>query len=134
MTPAEELQQAIVAALKGDATVSSLVNDVYDRVPSDPFGEAGGYLSFGPEFTVYEDIGCTEIQEVNLQIDAWSRQVGRVHCRRIVEEARRVLLALPELTENALILAETPLSRITKDPDGLTTHGIINLRYEVERA
>lgn len=131
-SPSEELQAAIYAALTSDAVLMALINGVYDRVPDAPFGTNEAYISFGPEFTVYEDIECTEIEEINMQIDVWSRKVGRVHCKRIVAEARRVLLALPELTENALVLAETPLTRILTDPDGLTTHGIISLRYEVE--
>jgi hypothetical protein len=133
-SPSEELQAAIYEALTADADMMALISGVYDRVPSSPFGEAEGYISFGPEFTIYEDVECIDLQEVNIQLDAWSRKVGRVHCKRIVAEARRVLLALPELTDNALVLAETPLTRILTDPDGLTTHGIISLRYEVEAA
>lgn len=132
MTPSVELQAAIVAALRADATLMALISGVYDRVPSSPWGDANGYISFGPEFVVYEDAECLEIHEINIQLDAWSRQVGRVHCKRIVDEARRVLLGLDELTENALVLSEAPLTRIVADPDGLTMHGIINLRYEVE--
>ncbi|WP_411838574.1 DUF3168 domain-containing protein [Paracoccus sp. ME4] len=138
--PSVELQGAIYAALKGDAPLMALISDVYDRVQRNDDGSAHasvwgaqqGYISFGPEFVIYEDAECLDLQEVNLQIDVWSRQVGRVHCKRIVAEARRVLLGVTELTDNALVLAEAPLSRITQDPDGLTTRGIIEIRYEVE--
>ena len=138
--PSVELQAAIYTALNADADLMALVGGVYDRVQRSADGSAepsvwgaqNGYISFGPEFVVYEDAECLDLQEVNMQIDVWSRQVGRVHCKRIVSEARRVLLAVPELTENALVLAEAPLTRITQDPDGLTTRGLIQLRYEVE--
>lgn len=130
--PSIELQGAIHAALKGDASLMALVNGVYDRVPKDPWGAVMGYISFGPEFTVYEDDDCLSIEEINLQIDVWSRQVGRVHCKQIVDRVRLVLLTLPELTEHALVLADAPLSRVSPDPDGLTMHGIINLRFVVE--
>lgn len=138
--PSLELQAAIHTALTADADLMALVGGVYDRVQrgsdgspaASVWGTQQAYVSFGPEFVVYEDAECLDIQEVNIQLDVWSRQVGRPHCKRIVAQARRVLLALPELTDNALILSEAPLTRITPDPDGLTTHGIINLRYEVE--
>lgn len=138
--PSVELQAAIYTALNADADLMALVGGVYDRVQRSADGSAApsvwgtqnGYISFGPEFVVYEDAECLELQEINLQIDVWSRQVGRVHCKRIVAEARRVLLALDELTENALVLSEIILSRITPDPDGLTMRGLIQLRYEVE--
>ena len=138
--PTVELQAAIYTALNADADLMALVGGVYDRVQRSADGSAApsvwgaqnGYISFGPEFVVYEDAECLDLREVNMQIDVWSRQVGRVHCKRIVAEARRVLLAVPELTENALVLAEAPLTRITQDPDGLTTRGLIQLRYEVE--
>lgn len=138
--PSEELQAIIYEAMVTDAALMALISGVYDRVqrgndgtaaPS-VWGSQNGYISFGPEFVVYEDAECLDLQEVNMQIDVWSRKVGRVHCKQIVEQARRVLLALPELTENALVLAEISLSRITQDPDGLTTRGLIQLRYEVE--
>lgn len=130
--PAVELQGAIHAALTGDAGLMALINGVYDRVPGEPWGSVMGYISFGPEFTVYEDAECLRVEEINVQLDVWSRQVGRVHCKQVVDRARQVLLALPELTEHALVLADAPLSRVTPDPDGLTMHGIINLRFEVE--
>lgn len=138
--PSIELQAAIVAALTADADLMALISGVFDRVQRGSDGSAAGnvwgpqngYVSFGPEFTVYEDAECLNLQEVNIQIDAWSRQVGRVHCKRIVAEARRVLMAMDELTVNALVLADAPLTRITQDPDGLTTRGLIQVRFEVE--
>lgn len=130
--PSVELQSAIYHALSADAALMSLVDGVYDRVPKDAFGVRNGYISFGPEYSVYQDFACLEIEEINIQLDVWSRVVGRVHCKEIVSAAQRVLQALPDLTQNALILSEAPLTRITADPDGLTTHGIIQLRYEVE--
>jgi hypothetical protein len=130
--PSIELQGAIHDALKGDAALMAMINGVYDRVPEDPWGTIRGYITFGPEFTVYEDDDCIRIEEINLQLDVWSRQVGRVHCKQIVDRVRQVLLALPEFTDHALVLAEAPLSRVSPDPDGLTMHGIINLRFVVE--
>lgn len=139
-SPSEELQRAIVTAFRADAALMALITDIYDRVQRATDGSAApsvwgpqqGYISFGTEFTVYEDVECLDLQEVSMQLDVWSRQVGRVHCKRIVAEARRVLLAMDELTDNALVLAEAPLTRITVDPDGLTMRGLIQVRYEVE--
>lgn len=140
MSASEELQGAIYAALSADDALQALISGVYDRVQRSSDGSAApsvwgsqqGYISFGPEFVVYDDAECLELEEVNIQLDVWSRQVGRIHCKRIIAEARRVLMAMEELTVNALVLAETPLTRITQDPDGLTTRGLIQLRYEVE--
>lgn len=139
-SPSEELQGSIFNALTADEPLMALISGVFDRVQRSSDGSAAssvwglqnGYVSFGPEFVVYEDAECLDLQEVNLQLDVWSREVGRVHCKRIIAEVRRVLMAMEELTINALILSKAPLTRITPDPDGLTTHGIINLRYEVE--
>lgn len=139
-SPSEELQGSIFNALTADEPLMALISGVFDRVQrssdgsaaSSVWGSQNGYVSFGPEFVVYEDAECLDLQEVNLQLDVWSRQVGRVHCKRIIAEVRRVLMAMEELTVNALVLAEAPLTRITPDPDGLTTHGMIQLRYEVE--
>lgn len=52
--PTLELQAAIVAAVESDTALMALINGIYDRVPSDPWGSAQGYISFGPEDTITE--------------------------------------------------------------------------------
>jgi hypothetical protein len=140
-SPSEELQGAIYRSLTADSGVMALIGGVFDRVQrandgspiSSVWGDQQGYVSFGPEDTVYSSVECVDMERVTIQLDAWSRQVGRVHCKRIMAEVRRVLDGLDSLTDNALSLADVPQSRLMLDADGLTQHGVLTATFLVER-
>ena len=138
--PAEELQGLIHAALTSDAAVMALVSGVYDRVqlaadgttaPS-VWGQQQGYVSFGAEYTTHSFVECVTKQNPTLQIDIWSRQVGRIHAKRIMAEVLRVLRSIDSLSDNALGSVNITLTRLMPDPDGLTIHGIIQVEFAVE--
>ena len=138
--PAEELQGRIHAALTSDAAVMALVSGVYDRVqlaadgttaPS-VWGLQQGYVSFGAEYTTHSFVECVTKQSPTLQIDIWSRQVGRIHAKRIMAEVLRVLRSIDSLNDNALGSVNITLTRLMPDPDGLTIHGIIQVEFSVE--
>lgn len=131
MSPSVELQAAIVALLRGDAGVMALVNGVYDRVPNEPWGEELAYISFGSEDVVSDFGGCIEVQNISLQIDIWSRKVGRVHCKQIMHEVRRAMRGLA-LVENPIVADADPFQQVLRDPDGLTTHGILRYEFDIE--
>ena len=131
MLPSLELQQAIVGALKADASLMAMVSGVYDRVPKEPWGESNGYISLGPEDTLTADGGCVALDDVSVQIDIWSRRVGRVHCKEIVAMVRRIMAGI-ETTENPVVSRSDPFQQIMRDPDGLTTHGIMRYEFGME--
>lgn len=136
-SPTYELQGRIVALLKADPELSSLIEGrVYDSVPS-----AGGqvtakfpYVSFGPSDELSDDADCIDGFEVTMQIDVWSRAVGFLECRRIVDAVRK---ALPEdgivIADNALVTFNHRISRIFRDPDGKTSHGAMTFVAFVEQ-
>lgn len=125
--PSLELQAAIVSAVEGDAVIMALISGIYDRVPDSPWGEALGYVSFGPEDTVTQS-GCVDLHDVSVQLDVWSRRVGRVHCKQILHELRRIMDAIATV-ENPIVGVGEPVEQVLRDPDGLTMHGV--LRYEI---
>ncbi len=131
MSPSEELQGAIVALLKNDPGVMALVSDIYDRVPREAWDADEGYISFGPEDVVSDFGGCIEVQNISLQLDIWSRKVGRVHAKRIMHEVRRAMRGLV-LSENPIVAMGDPFQQVVRDPDGSTTHGILRYEFEIE--
>ena len=128
--PALELQAAIVAAVRADAALMALVSGIYDLPPADPFGAAQGYIGFGPEDAPTET-GCVDLVTVTLQMDVWSRRVGRVHCKEILHELKRVLRGVAT-AENPIVSRGEPFERILRDPDGVTHHGILQLSFGME--
>lgn len=134
--PELELQGAIVARLKADAAVTAIVaGRIYDSVPANaPFP----YVSIGPVDTVDDTVDCIAGLDVAQQIDCWSRYPngGSVEVKKLADAVRVALHgreADMPLASNALAFFEHRTSRITRDPDGLTSHGIIGFEAAIER-
>lgn len=128
-SPQAELQKLIFDTLKADATLTALTDDVYDAVPPEAWdGTINGYVSFGPTDVVIDDADCITGGQHTFQIDCWSRQVGSVHCKRMVDAVYAALHEQPlTLADNALVEIYVALRQVMRDPDGLTTHGIIQV-------
>jgi hypothetical protein len=91
------------------------------------------YLSFGPEDMVPADAECADLLEITIQIDVWTDSVGRVTCKTLMETVRRALHdADLALATHALADSRMELARLVKDPDGLTHHGVLQFRFDVE--
>ncbi len=128
-----EIQKLVFDTLKGNASIMALANGVYDKVPTSPFGSKTAYISFGPEDAQEEDAECVRSQRLTLQIDIWSRAVGFVECKKLTNLVRQALHEQPlDLTENALLQVRVELSRVFRDPDGETSHGVIQATFTVE--
>lgn len=126
-----ELQGAIVAALKSSPAVAALVGPrVFDRVPSDA---AFPYILLGPDQVLSDGAECIDAVEISLQVDAWSRAVGFPEVKQIAGAVRTALhqadLALPAA---ALLSLEHRQTRTIRDPDGITSHAVVEFTALVE--
>jgi hypothetical protein len=143
-SPGGDLQRAIYQALTGDPYLMTLINGVYDFVPEarpdiagrelDPWGTVEAYVSFGPMDALNDGAECITSGAYTLQLDAWSRQKTSVHCRRIVDQIRRLLdgTTFETTTGNAIVGLTIEAWREMRDPDGLTTHGIVSVQGSIE--
>jgi len=133
MSSAADFQRLIYETLKGNAAISAVSNGVFDEVPKNPFGAKTAYISFGPVDTNEDDAGCIMSVETTLQIDVWSRAPGFVECKRIADLVKKSLHRKPlALTENALVDGWVPLVRVFRDPDGVTSHGVVQVTALIE--
>ena len=130
--PDLELQGEIIKRLKADAGVAALVNGrVYDSVPS---GAPFPYVSYGPSDLVTDDADCITGFDGFHQLDAWSRAVGYPEVKKIAEAVRTCLHDAPiALPSNALVFLEHRSTRYVRDPDGLTSHAVIQLETVIEQ-
>lgn len=122
--PSEPLQRALYAAL---TPVEGLAA-VYDAVP--PEGQRSfPYATIGAVQTVPAFAECVTGIEAFVDIHVWSRAVGSIETKII---GGRVLLALHdvdlELEGHRLIALRFTGSRVFRDPDGVTTHGVYSFR------
>lgn len=134
MSASLELQTAVIAILRADAALVAMLapKGIYDRVPP---GAGYPLVSWGPEQAISDDASCIAGEEIFLQLDVWSRQPGFAETKKIASRVKLILhhadLAMPG---PALVDIEVETIRYMRDPDGLTSHGVITLKAMTETA
>lgn len=130
------IQAAIIAAIKNDSGVEALVGErVYDRVPTNA---SFPYVSYGEDQVLQDDADAGDCLiegfEAFVTLHAWSRGVGQVECKRLGGAIHDALHnAELTITDHALLVFEHRNTRYVRDPDGLTTHGVITFRSLLDR-
>lgn len=128
--PSLALQRAITGTLNADIGLQAVIAlRVYDDVPPTAVYP---YVSFGPSQITPQDAECITGFEVFLQIDVWSRELGFEECKAI-SELVRVALHLLTATQDALTFEiEHRFTNTNRDPDGITNHGVLSFRAEID--
>ncbi|UYE95873.1 hypothetical protein KNLIENLN_00061 [Sinorhizobium phage NV1.1.1] len=135
MSASAELQKLLFTTLTGTAGIMALAGGVYDRVPADPYKTKTAYVSFGPSDVVDDSADCITSGEHTFQLDVWSKAVGQVEAKRLVDLIYNALHEQElQLTENALAEIRVDFRRVFVDPDGLTTHGVVTVTASIEEA
>jgi hypothetical protein len=133
LSASAELQKLIYDTLRAKPEIMGLVGGVYDRVPTEPFGAKTAYVSFGPSDVVDDGADCIRSGIHTFQIDVWSKAVGQVEAKQIVDLMHRALHDRDfDLAENALVSTRVGLRRVFLDADGLTTHGVVSVTVSIE--
>tara|TARA_R100000655_G_scaffold48246_1_gene85635 strand:+ start:563 stop:967 length:405 start_codon:yes stop_codon:yes gene_type:complete len=132
MSVSVELQKLIYARLVADAGVHAICGDrIYDN-PKE--GVEFPYVSFGPSDQIEDDAECITGLVETMQIDCWSRYGGGfLEVKKLTDAVRKALHQYEgELTENALVEMRVLSTRFFRDPDGLTSHGVMSVQSTVE--
>lgn len=131
-SPELELQGAIVARLKADATFGTVAGGrIYDQPPS---GAVFPYATIGEAQFIRDDATCIRGGFVHLTMHAWSRAVGFPEVRRVADAMVESLHLAPlALATNRLVSIMHRQTRVFRDPDGLTSHAVITFVANVER-
>lgn len=133
MSASEELQKVVIDALKADADLAAVVGArIFDAVPQPT---ATPYIGLGPTQEITNDEEQIDGETHILQIDVWDRSGGSLrHAKRIAGLVKAVLhdaaLVMPD--RYALAFMRATETRAMLDADGLTAHGIVFLRAEIE--
>lgn len=117
------LQAALVARLR--AALPALAGRVHDRAPPEV---AFPFVQFGASQSVPEAEGCLDLATCHLTLHVWSRAVGAVEARGFAAAIAAALTDwTPELTGVACDDLRVTSIQIMADPDGLTTHGVVQV-------
>jgi len=132
MTSAEELQRLFYTTLTGNAAIMAIANNVYDHVPTSPYGSKTAYISFGGYDASPDDADCIDGIRATLQVDIWSRTPGTVECKTLTDLVRKALnhqsLAL---SEHALVDTRVEIWRVIPNP-GSDHHGVVQVSVLIE--
>lgn len=132
-SPQAELQKLLYDTIRTNAPIMAFAGGVYDRVPTDPYKGKTAYISFGPSDVGDGGADCIVAGEHSFQLDVWSKAVGLVEAKRIVDLIYKALHEQElELTENALAEIRVDFRRVFTDSDGLTTHGVVSVTASIE--
>lgn len=137
MDASYDLEVVVIAALRADEAVSAIVGArIYDRVPSSP-AQISPYISMGPSDASQDDADCIEAEEITFQVDCWSwgdgEAFGSAEVRQLSGAVKRCLHdAELALSENALVTLDHRITRVMRDPDGVTNHAAMTFSAFVE--
>lgn len=129
VAPITELRGLVRDTVLDDATLFALLTGFYDDAPKDVVSP---YVTFGPSDFNPFDPTCITAGDHSLQIDVWSENKPRKQCEDICHAIKKLLhLQTLNLTVHALGKI-TASSRVIRDPDGITNHGIISIQAFIE--
>lgn len=143
---AEALQRAIFATLRADAdlrTIFGAAPRVFDAVPAPDQNEPEAeyrrrvpmpYITIGDDDIVDDSTTCARAFEATSRVHVWSRAVGRPEAKRIGDRITIALDATLTITGFVCTEHEFRSARYFTDPDGVTTHGVIEHRFLIDPA
>lgn len=130
--PSAELQTTIVAALRGDPTLTRLLGGpkIFDRVPE---RASFPYLTLGRTAVVDWSTGTEDGAEHVLTLHVWARGGSKQATYEIMDEVTRRLhdAALP-LEAHRLVNLRLQFAEARQEPDSPTYHGILRFRAVTE--
>lgn len=133
--PQADLQKLLYSTLSGTTEIMAQCGGVFDNVPSDPWKGKTAYISFGPSDVVDDGADCITSGVHTFQVDVWSKAVGKLQARRIVDMIYKALHEqVLALSENALAEIRVDFRRVLMDPDGVTSHGVVMVTATIEES
>lgn len=124
-----QIQTAIYDALTASPAIAS--GRVYDRVPPEP---TYPYLTIGDEQTLDDGNACDDGWELFTDVHLWSQAVGFPEVKGLIAEAASRLAGIADVPGLTLIASIVESTRVFRDPDGLTSHGVVSMRFVITPA
>ena len=135
--PSFAMQAALFGALTTSAAVAALIgNDaltnlprIYDQPPDSPVFP---YATIADAHVVDDWAEGIEGSQIYSDVHVWSRAVGHVEAKKICSAVRAAMCQLLVLVGHRVVVLEYVGTRHLTDPDGVTSHSIVTVRYSTE--
>ena len=131
------MQAALYGALTTSTAMAALLGTdpltlkpcVYDRVPTSP---PFPYVTIADAHVVDDWAEGIEGSEIFCDVHVWSRAVGHVEAKKVCSAVRAAMCQLLQLVGHRVVVFEFVSTRHLTDPDGVTAHSIVTVRYSTE--
>lgn len=133
--PAVAIQKVTYAALTAAGalpTIDGVQTPVYDRVPK---GAQPPYATIGDDHVMEDAADDYAGEYVFSNVHLWSRAGGRVEVKQMAGAARAALSVELDATAYGVRIVGPGFwvdTKILDDPDGVTAHAIVTMKYGTE--
>jgi Protein of unknown function (DUF3168) len=130
-TGLEALQIAIYQRLSSDTELNTLISGVYDAVSEDTLLD---YVTIGEPDVTPEETKTSYIENIPWTIHSFDGYNGKMRSYRILKAIQKALTKAPWVVEGFTVHNfKIDGYRTFKDIDGQTNHGIIRIRFYIEK-
>ncbi len=124
-----EIQKAIYDALQAEPAIAG--GNVFDRFDDrDPYPR----VTIGEEQVVDDSNSCSSGWDVYTDIHVWSCAPGFPEAKTIAAAVAERVLGITSIAGFALLSVDVDRSDFVRDPDGLTSHGIVTAHFIIDQA
>lgn len=131
--PSVELQRGIYQALITSETLKAAMGGTVRAYDSVPPNATFPYITFADDQALDDSNSCDpDRYEYFVDLHVWSRTVGMAEAKTITGIIRQIMLALEVLNGWQIPVREVQARRHFTDSDGITTHGVVTVRFLLE--
>lgn len=125
------LQKGLYSRLSNDTNIKGKVTGVFDAIPDD---QPYPYIALG-EDTVNEWSTKLEFgEEVTHTLHVWSQYSGKKEAKEIMNLVLQSLTQPLSIDDGFFVeFSKLDYMEVIDDPDGITRHGIIRLRFKISQ-
>ena len=125
-------RRAFRKALKATIDAASLGATVYDGQPANA---TFPLIEIGESDSTPDDADCINGYEITMRVHVWGRDQGKMHptellLDQVYDAVHEVALSLDD--PYACVNCRVGLTRVFMDPDGITTHGVLEVTGLIE--
>lgn len=121
-----DFQAALYDRLSNDAALTAKVTGVFDHVPE---GQAYPYVAIGQDTATPEDTFTSVGQQVTTTIHSWSQYKGYKEVKEVHSLILTAMTAPLAVNGWTCMFLMVDMDHVIPDPDGITRHGVLRLRY-----
>jgi len=111
------------------AEVADVEGRVYDKTSE---GDVYPNVTMGPSYWIREDVQCIGGKAWTVQVDIWHQKVDKGIAGDVTEAVDNALNGWADTSVLTMSPFRVTLVRQMDDPDGVSTHGVVQVETRVE--